>query len=122
MKNTISINAMEFHAHHGCFAEEKIIGTRFLVDLNLLVDIDFNALNDSLENTLNYVQIYSDIKEIMSVSVNLLETLCSKIVTLIDENYPEVLEVEVKIQKLNPPLGGKMGSVAASMLHQCKRA
>ena len=32
----ISIEGMEFFAYHGCFAEEQIIGTKFLVDLFLL--------------------------------------------------------------------------------------
>jgi dihydroneopterin aldolase len=32
---TITLNDMKFYAHHGCFDEERLIGTRFLVDVEL---------------------------------------------------------------------------------------
>ncbi len=31
---TISITGMEFHAFHGCFKEEQVIGNTFIVDVD----------------------------------------------------------------------------------------
>ena len=41
----IAIEGMEFYSYHGCFKEEKEIGTHFIVDfycskLNLVIEID----------------------------------------------------------------------------------
>ena len=61
----ISLEGMEFFAYHGCFSEEQIIGTRFIVDLW----IDANTLEaedtDKLSKTLNYQEIYLLVKEQM---------------------------------------------------------
>ena len=34
----ISLEGMDFFAYHGCFTEEQIIGTHFIVDLHLETD------------------------------------------------------------------------------------
>jgi hypothetical protein len=34
----ISVEGMEFFAYHGCFAEEQVIGTRFIVDFYFETD------------------------------------------------------------------------------------
>ncbi len=31
----IALENMEFYAYHGCFSEEQIIGTHFIIDLLL---------------------------------------------------------------------------------------
>ena len=48
---------MEFYAYHGCFAEEQIIGTRFLVDLYLDTDTKKAELSDELKDTVNYQEV-----------------------------------------------------------------
>ena len=35
---TISIEGMEFHAYHGCFEEEQVIGNTFMVDVHMETD------------------------------------------------------------------------------------
>ncbi len=115
MSNTITIHGMEFYAHHGCFAEERIVGTHFKVDVTLYTSIDFHKLEDNIDKTVSYLDVYQDIKSIMNTPVNLLETVCCTIISTIKEKYSLVTEVEVSVHKLNPPLGGKMDSVAVTL-------
>ena len=53
---------MEFFAYHGCFDEEQVIGTKFLVDLYLETETKEAELTDDLSKTINYqLEIFRDI-------------------------------------------------------------
>ena len=68
----ISIEGMEFHSYIGCFEEEKIIGTRFIVDLYLSVDAKKAMQSDDLKDTVNYQVVYLLLKEQMNKKINFL--------------------------------------------------
>jgi len=105
---------MEFYAHHGCFKEERLVGTHFKVDLVLEYDATQAVATDDIAQTVNYQSVYLDVKEIMQVPVNLLETLCQKILSVLKEKYPKILSAEVTVHKINPALGGKIEGVAVA--------
>ena len=112
MNNKIYLSGMDFFAYHGCYPEEKIIGTRFSVDLVLTTDISFSDLQDNVKKTIDYRIVYQEVGFIMRQSVNLLETLAYRILQMIKEKFPEVVSAEVKVTKLNPTLGGKIDRVS----------
>jgi len=114
MINKIHLSGMEFYAHHGCFKEERLVGAHFTVDLVLEYDATQAATTDDVIQTVNYQSVYLDIKKIMEIPVNLLETLCQKCLGMLQEKYPQIIHAEVTIQKINPALGGKVGAVAVS--------
>ena len=113
--STISIEQMEFYAYHGCFKEEQIIGTRFLVDLYLETDTDKAEKSDDLSDTVNYQEVYLLVKKEMEIKSKLLEHVGRRILDAIKNTYPEVNSAELKISKMNPPLGGKMNNVSLKM-------
>lgn len=114
MLSEIILSEMEFYGFHGCFAEEKIIGTHFKVDLTMKVDTGEASKHDDVTRTVNYQSVYRDIKKIMEEPVNILETLCSKILDMIRLQYPQVVHAEVRVCKMNPAIGGKVKYVAVS--------
>lgn len=103
---------MEFYAFHGCFNEEKKIGTRFKVDVVLQGDFLEAAKKDNLLQTVNYQLVYNDIKQIMKKPANIIESVAYQIMDTLQKKYPIVEKVEVTVYKLNPALGGKMAWVA----------
>ncbi|MBO4738151.1 MAG: dihydroneopterin aldolase [Bacteroidales bacterium] len=111
----ININGMKFYAYHGCFDEEKIVGTHFVVNCSLDVDCKQAALTDDLSRTVNYQEVYSVIAEQMKQSSDLLEHIAYRIIKAIMNTFAEVKHVAVEICKLNPPLGGQMDSVSVKM-------
>ena len=111
----ISIEQMEFYAYHGCFKEEQIIGTRFLVDLYLETDTGDAERSDSLEDTVNYQEVYLLVKKEMEIKSKLLEHVGRRILNSIKEQYPQVVSTELKISKMNPPLGGKIKNVSLTL-------
>ena len=111
----ISIEKMEFYAYHGCFEEERKVGTWFNVDLSIEVDTSKAEETDSLEDTVNYQAVYAVVKREMMISSNLLENVARRIINAIKKEFPAVSYAWVKIKKMNPPLGGKMNSVSVEL-------
>jgi 7,8-dihydroneopterin aldolase/epimerase/oxygenase len=111
----IQIEEMEFFSYHGCFPEERVIGTRFLVDIMLDVDTHEAEKSDQLKHTVNYQTVYQVIKKEMEIKSYLLEHVGRRILDSIHEKFPSVNQASVKISKLNPALGGKMGCVSVTL-------
>jgi len=107
----IAIENMEFYAYHGCFKEEQQIGTWFEIDLYLETDTSKAELTDNLENTIDYQSVYMTVKQQMTKKSKLLEHVARRILNTVMTEYP-VLSAEIRLRKKNPPLGGKIGSVA----------
>jgi len=110
--STISIEQMEFYAYHGCFKEEQIIGTYFNVDLYLEVDTSDAEHSDKLGDTVNYQEVYLLVKREMEIKAKLLEHVGRRILDAVMKTFPEVKSAEIKISKMNPPLGGKIKNVS----------
>ncbi len=109
----ITLSGMKFYGYHGCFDEERIVGTRFIVDLSLTCDATKAVETDKVEDAVNYVAVYQTIEKVMKEPVHLLETLADKILRAVKEEFP-VEHVSVKVCKLNPPLDGQTDYVAVS--------
>lgn len=110
----IEISDMEFYAFHGCFQEEQKIGTRFVVNLSLVVDTTVAQRSDMIDDTVSYLSVYQEVKRQMEIPSHLLENVADRIASAILAEFPTVESVSVKVSKMNPPLGGKIG--AASLL------
>ena len=111
----ISINGMRFYAHHGCFEQERAIGTHFVVDVSFLTDTTKSQISDDLHDTVNYLEVYQSIRTQMMHPSHLLEHVANRIGETILHNFPGVQELTVTVHKLNPPLGGQMDSVSVEL-------
>jgi 7,8-dihydroneopterin aldolase/epimerase/oxygenase len=111
----ISIEGMEFFAYHGCFKEEQIIGTRFIVDLFLETDTHEAEMTDDLHKTVNYQAVYGFVREEMGVKSKLLEHVGRRILNRITKEFPRVTACRIKISKMNPPVGGVVERVSVEL-------
>lgn len=102
----VALEGIEFHAYHGAYPEESILGNRFTLDLELETEFRDAMLYDSLKDTVDYAKLYQLIKARMDVKVKLLEHLGHKIITDIVEAYPKVSSVRLTLKKHHPALGG----------------
>ena len=108
----ILLEGIEFFAYHGCYKEEQIIGTRFTVDLVVETDTAKAEVSDHLHDTISYVHIYQAVKNEMEQKSHLIEHVARRIIDSIVSKFPSITSIELKISKLNPPVGGKMKQVA----------
>lgn len=111
----ISIEGMEFFAYHGCFKEEQIIGTKFIIDLHITIDTSEAEATDDLTKTINYQSVYLLVKKQMQEKSKLLEHVGRRILNSIKLEYPSIQDATIKVSKLNPPLGGKMDNVSLTL-------
>ena len=111
----ITIENMEFYAYHGHFEEEQKIGTWFSLDLTMEVDTSKAELSDELEDTVDYSSVYQVVKEQMMIPSKLLEHVGRRILNTIKERFPDVKNAQLKVRKMNPPLGGKMSFVSLEL-------
>ena len=107
---------MAFYAHHGCFDAEQTIGTRFRVDVAMRVDTSRSEESDDLVDTVNYADVYQVVKREMEIPSKLLEHVAHRIASAIMDTYDAVEQVEVKVSKLNPPLGGPIDAVSVEIV------
>jgi len=111
----IQIENMEFYSFHGHFKEERIVGNRFLVDLTFETDMKIPAESDNLKDAVNYQRAYEIVKQQMEKKSHLLEHIAGRILDAIYAEMEGIQKVTVKVSKMNPPMGGKIGSVSVIM-------
>ena len=111
----INLHGMEFFAYHGCYTEEQVIGTKFVIDLSIEVDTSIAEATDDLAKTVNYQSVYRMVKEEMQVKSKLLEHVTRRIIDRLFRDFPSIIHASIKVAKLNPPIGGKVHSVSISL-------
>ena len=112
----IVIEEMEFYAFHGHYAEEQIVGNRFLVDLEMECDLEPAAESDQLEDAVNYQHAYQLIKqEMRRKKSNLLENIAKRILDALFSEMQGIQNATIRIRKMHPPMGGPIRSVGVSM-------
>ena len=111
----IQIENMEFYSFHGHFKEERIVGNKFLVDLTIETDMKIPAGSDNLKDAVNYQKAYEIVKLQMEKKSHLLEHIAGRILDALYAEIEGLKKVTVKVSKMNPPMGGKIGSVSVVM-------
>jgi len=111
----IRIEDMEFYAFHGHYREEQIVGNHFMVDVAIETDTDMAGKSDELRNTLNYQTAYLVVKREMEINSKLLEHIATRILNALYNELSGVRKATVKVSKLNPVMGGRIGRVSVEI-------
>jgi dihydroneopterin aldolase len=100
----VRLEDVRLFGYHGLFAEERILGNWFVLNLSIskLITQDFE---DDIMRTMDYGQLNAICVDIMKQPVDLLETLCERIAATCKELHPDFLELEIRIGKEHPPMG-----------------
>lgn len=102
----ITLEGMEFFAHHGVSDEEQKTGNRYSIDVCIETDLEASRISDALADTLDYGRVYALVAEEMQVSSRLLEHLGHRIICRLKEEFTGIARVTVHVSKYNPPVGG----------------
>ena len=108
----IILAGMEFFSYHGCFKEEQVIGAKFIVDLQVDADTSGAEVSDHLLDTINYTSLYLIIKAEMEQKSCLLEHVARRIIEKLKRSFISINSIDLRISKINPPVGGKIKEVA----------
>lgn len=113
--DSIKLKNIRVYAYHGCLDEEGHIGSDYLVNLKVKADLSEASKNDSLADTVDYVQLQTIVREEMAIRSKLLEHAAKRIMDSVLLKIEMVKKVEVSVSKLNPPIGGDVAEVAVTM-------
>ena len=114
----IELEGMEFKAYHGCLEQEKIRGNSFTVDFRGELDLSAAAESDSLNDTLNYADIYEIVAYEMSIPSELLENVAGRIVKAIEKRFPELSSFPARVSKKKPPVDGVAQWSRVTLFHE----
>ena len=111
----IHLEDMEFYAFHGHYREEQIVGNKFIVDLTIETDMSIPSKSDNLKDAVNYQKAYLIVKSEMEKKSYLLENIAGRILDALYSEMSGIKKATIKVSKMNPPMGGKIGSVSVIM-------
>ena len=103
--STISIEKLRIHAYHGVMAQEREVGADFLITLRVHYNINKAMNSDEVADTLNYALLCQVVNDVMAVPSRLLEHVAGRICRVVFRRFPQATGIELKLTKLNPPMG-----------------
>ncbi len=95
---------MRFFARHGLYPEERELGQRFEVDLEVRGDFSSAALDDDQEQLVDYTRLYEAVRQVvMGQQFKLVEALAEQIARAIGRSFAPI-DLTVRVRKPDPPL------------------
>ncbi len=98
---------MSFHTYNGVFPEEKRLGQRLEIDVELTYPIEQQVKTDNLNETVSYADIYETIESfVLNHNYNLIESLANNLLTTLLANYLSISDITLKVRKYSVPIAG----------------
>lgn len=118
--DAIALEGMIFYGFHGVSAEEQALGQRFVVDLEVQVDLRRPGVSDQLQQTVSYSRLYQMVKEVVEgPRKRLLEAVAEAIAGKVLAETP-VVGVRVRVRKPSPPIRGAVLDSASVTINRAK--
>jgi dihydroneopterin aldolase len=115
--NIIRLHNAVFYAYHGVANGEQDLGGKYEVDLELHLNFEKAAKEDSLNNTIDYEKVYELVKNTICKQKHyLIETVTYIIADEIYDKFPQASKVLVRVRKYNPPIKGVVAYVESEVI------
>lgn len=111
----IHLRGLKFYAYHGVMPEERVLGQKFVVDVDLYRDLRRPGSSDQVADTINYAEVYQQIKTIVTEErFQLLERLAERIAEQILNEF-SCESIRVEIHKPQAPIPGVFEDVSVEI-------
>lgn len=115
----IYVKDLEVYAFHGVNQQEKDMGQRFLISLELFTDLSEAGESDDLTKTVNYAELCLSVEEkFKQEKFDLIEKAAEELAKFILVNYQMISRVKVKIKKPWAPIGKPLDYAAVEVDRQ----
>ncbi len=111
----VFLRDVRLQAFHGVMPQERRVGAWFSVSLKVGVSLADAVVSDSVEQTLNYAELYEVVKQEMAIPSQLLEQVAGRIGKAIFRSFPQAETVDITLTKLNPPMGADCGGAGVEL-------
>jgi len=113
--DTIRLNNISLFAHHGVAPQERELGQRFFVDIELTTDLTAAAQQDDLTRSIDYEAVYhAAARAFVAIPCQLLERAAWQVMTALFHQFP-AQEITVRIRKPSSLGGGILDSVEVEL-------
>jgi dihydroneopterin aldolase len=120
--DVIHLRGLEFYAYHGLLPEERTLGQKFLVDMDIFLSLQMAGNSDKVEDTVSYAEVYSIIRKYMlGEPVNLLENLAEQIACQVLASF-SCSAVRIEIHKPQAPVPGIFRDISVEIWREKKDA
>ncbi len=111
----LSIINAEYYAYHGVKPEEKKLGGKYEVDLDMYYDSTTAIIKDDVQDAVNYEEALFCVSEVINgtENYNLVETICNEILNMLMDKFEHLLSATVRVRKLNVPVKRVIGYIEA---------
>lgn len=114
----INLNGMTFFGYHGVYPEEQKLGQKFIIDIEISIDLQQAAATDDLTVTVDYGAVYQQVKQVVEQQqFKLIEALAGRIADVVLV-FPGITAVNVKVQKPEAPLPWATGCVSVELMRR----
>ncbi|MGE5138383.1 MAG: dihydroneopterin aldolase [Rudaea sp.] len=115
MPDRIIIRGAQFHGKHGVSPEERAVGGRVIVDVELEYDLSPAGASDNIADTINYADVFKTVRaQVEDQNFQLLESLAYRIVEALMARFP-AKAVTVYVRKQPPPIRGIVDSAGVEI-------
>ncbi|WP_455540071.1 dihydroneopterin aldolase [Terrisporobacter sp.] len=103
----IILSNLGFYGYHGVLNEEKVLGQKFFMDVELFLDTKKAGISDDMNQSVSYADVYNIIKDITeNKKFNLIEALAENVASEILEKFILINSIMVRVKKPEAPVSG----------------
>ena len=117
MSDRIFVSGLVIHAHHGVMEHESKVGQRFVLDLELSIDLEDAARSDKLVDTVSYSAIVEAASRAFTAqSYRLVETAAGAVADALLTGFARVASVHVTVRKPHAPIAAIFADVGVTLV------
>jgi dihydroneopterin aldolase len=110
MSDTIFVTGLLIHAHHGVMKHETKVGQRFVIDLELSLDLSAGSRSDKLADTVSYSAIVDTATEVFTErNYRLIEAAGGAVADAILARFQQINVVRITVRKPHAPIAAIFG-------------
>ena len=120
MSDRVFVSGLVIHAHHGVMEHESKVGQRFVLDLELSIELKDAARSDKLVDTVSYSAIVETASRAFTAqSYRLVETAAGAVAEALLAGFWRVTWIRVTVRKPHAPIAAIFADVGV-MLVRCR--
>lgn len=118
--DVIHLRGLEFYAYHGVLPEENRLGQKFIIDMDLHLNMSKAGLSDQVEDTVSYAEVYQVIQACVTAERHqLLEHLAEHIAQRVLGQF-SCASVRVEVHKPQAPIPGIFRDVSVEIWRESR--
>lgn len=116
MSDTIFVEKLVLHAHHGVGDDEGRIGQQFLLDITATLDLGAAAHSDKLVDTISYADLIETASQAFRARrYRLVEAAAGAVIEALLARFAQIETLRVTVHKPHAPIAAVFADVGVTL-------